>query len=166
MDKRYLLILVITLVCCINLSIIVNNSDIIGSASGTAGKYTFSLPQGFSLHSNMDNSAEIRNNNGMNIYLESNLTDSDKYDNRLNFIENDSNSQILSKGTINIENISVHTVYFQTANNTNKSVFYFEKFNTPFKIVISSFNYENDRDLTLNYVTLIIKSIRLDYKQE
>lgn len=166
MDKRYLLILIIIIVCCINLSIIVDNSDTIGSATVSAGKYVFSIPNGFSLYENHANSAIVQNNNGLNIYFESKLNDSDTYNNQLNYIDNKSDDKILSKGTINIENISVNTVYFQTKENTNKSIFYFEKDNVPFKIVISNFNYNTDRNLTLNYVQLIIQSTHFNYKME
>ena len=164
MDKRYLLILIIIIICCINLVIIVNNSDVVGSATATAGKYVFSMPSGFSLYENNGNSALIENNNELSIYFESNLTDSDTYNNLLNKINNESNDKILSKGTLNIDNTSVDTVYFQTTHNVNKSAFYFEKDNTHFKIVISNFNYDADSNLTLSYATLIIKSTHYNYK--
>ncbi len=165
MDKRYLLILAIVIICCINLSIIVNNSDIIGSASVSAGNYLFSAPEGFSLYENNGNSAVIRNNN-MSIYFESDLSDSDSFDKRLNYIENETSDTILSKGTLSVENISVNTVYYKTPDNDNNSAFYFEKENATFKIIISNFNYNTDRDLTLDYVKSIIQSTHLNYKSD
>ena len=165
MDKRYLLILIIIVICCVNLSIIVTNSDIVGSASASAGKYLFSIPEGFSLYENAGNHAIIQNHEGVKIYFESDIKNSDTYDNRLNYIENESDMKILSEGTITIENITVDVGYYQT-NNTNKSVYYFEKNNTPFKIVMSDFNYDTDRNLTLDYATLIIQSTRFDYKSD
>ena len=164
MDKRYLLILIIIIVCCINLSIIVNNSDTIGSASAIAGKYVFSIPDGFSLYENNGNSATIKNNEDVSIYYESNLSDSDTYDSRLNFIENKTDYKLLSKGTVNLENISIDTIYYQI-NDTYKVAFYFEKDNTSFKIIMSNFNYDTDRNLTLDYATYIIQSTRFDYKK-
>ena len=163
MDKRYLLILIIIIVCCINLSIIVNNSDTVGSASAIAGKYVFSIPEGFTLNDNNGNSATIKNNENVTIYYESDLSDSDTYNSLLNHIENKSNNKILSKGTFNLENISIDTAYYQT-NDTYKVAFYFEKDNTPFKIIMSNFNYDTDRNLTLDYATYIIQSTRFDYK--
>lgn len=164
MDKRYYLILIIIFVCLLNLQIIVNNSNEVGSASVSAGRYLFSIPNGFSLYGDSDNSAYIQNADGLKIYFESYLRDSDTYNMQLNYIDNETSDKILSEGTINIENISVNVVYFQTTNNTNKSIFYFEKDEVPFKIVMSGFNYNTDRDLTIDYVTLIIKSTRFDFK--
>lgn len=163
MDKRYLLILVIIIICCVNLSIIVNNSDIVGSASASAGKYLFSLPDGFSLQESSGNSTVIQNNKGVRIYLESSIDKSDNYNRTLDYLENESDIEVLSEGTLNIENITVDTVYFQS-NNTDRVAYYFEKDNTPFKIVMSNFNYDNNRNLTIEYVTDIIQSIRFDYK--
>lgn len=165
MDKRYFLMLLIVIICCINLSIIVNNSDIIGSASVSAGNYLFSAPDGFTLYENNGNSAVIRNNN-MSIYFESDLSDSDNFNKRLDYIKNETNDTILSTGTISIENISVNTVYYKIHDNDNNAVFYFEKDNTTFKIIVSNFNYNTERDLTLEYVTFIIQSTHLNYKSD
>ena len=166
MDKRYFLILIIIFICCINLSIIVINSDVVGSASTNAGKYIFSIPKEFSLYENRGNSALIRNNDNMSIYFESNLSDSDTFNNKINHLENNTDYRLLSKGTLNIDNISVNTVYFQTTNNTNYANFYFEKDNIPFKLVMTDFDYNTDRNLTLEYATFIIQSIHFDYKSE
>lgn len=165
MDKRYLLILIMIIVCCINLSIIVNNSDVVGSASVSVGKYLFSVPEGFDLHENNGNSAILKNNeNKITITFECNLSDSDNYDTRLGYMENDTKYTVLSKGSLTVENIHVDTVYYQTRDNVNKSAFYFEKDDAPFKIDISNFNYNNDQNLTLDYVSHLIQSTHLDYK--
>ena len=164
MDKRYLLILVVIIICGINLSIIVNNSNIVGSASVSVGKYLFSMPEGFFIHENNGNSVVIQNNDKVSIYFDTNLGSADNYDKRLKYIDNTSTDKILSKGTITIDNIEVNSVYYQGKNHVNKSAFYFEKNNNPFKIVVTNFNYDNDRDLTLEYIKDIIQSTHLDYK--
>jgi len=164
MDKRYLLMLLIIIICCINLSIIVSNSDIVGSASIGVGDYLFSVPQGFNLYESDGHSVTIQNKNNIAIQVETNLSEKDTYYSSLNYIENRTNATILSEGTISIENISVNTVYYMTSDNKNMSALYFEKDNTPFKIIVSNFNYDNDRDLTLDYSTFIIKSIKYNYK--
>lgn len=165
MDKRYLLILLIIIICGINLSIIANNSDIVGSTSIGVGHYLFSVPEGFDSYEDNGNSVTIQNKNNITIYIETNLGNNDTYYSRLNHIENRTNATILSEGTISIENISVNTVYYMTSNNNNRSVSYFEKDNTTFKIIVSNFNYNDDYDLTLDYVTFIIKSLRDNYKK-
>ena len=164
MDKRYLLMLLIIIVCCINLSIIVNNSDIVGSASIGVENYLFSVPEGFNLYENDGHSVTIQNKDNITMYIETNLSNNDNYNSRLNYIENGTGDTILSKGTVSIENISVYTVYYRTSDNVNQSAFYFEKDNEPFKIVASNFNYNNDRDLILDYSTFIIKSLKDNYK--
>ena len=164
MDKRYLLILVVVILCGINLSIIVTNSDVVGSASVSVGKYLFSIPEGFSVDENNGNSVVIQNKDKVTIYFNSNLGSVDNYDNQLKYIDNTTTYKILSKGSLTIDNIKVDSVYYQNENHTNFSAFYFEKDNNPFKIVLSNFNYDNDRNLTLKYVTDIIQSTHLDYK--
>lgn len=166
MDKRYLLILIIIVVCCINLSFIVINSDVVGSASVSVGKYIFSMPEGFSLSQDNGNSVVIQNGDGVVIYLESDLSESDTYAKRLVYIENETDDEILSEGSINVSDISVDVVFFQSTNNTNKSTFYFEKDNVPFKMVMSGFNYNADRNQTLDYATFIIQSLHKDYKSK
>ncbi|WP_407423095.1 hypothetical protein [Methanobrevibacter sp.] len=164
MDKRYLLILVVIIICGINLSIIVNNSDIVGSASVSVGKYLFSMPEGFNIYENNGNSIVIQNKDKITIYFDTNLGSADNYDKRLKYIDNTTTDKILSKGTLTIDNIKVDSVYYQNENHTNMSAFYFEKDNNPFKIVVSNFNYNDDRNLTLEYITDIIQSTHLDYK--
>ena len=165
MDKRYLLILVVIIICGINLSIIVNNSDTVGSTSVSVGKYLFSMPEGFNTHENNGNSIVIQND-GVSIYFDTALDSSDTYNNRLKYIDNQTQDKILSKGTLTIDNIEVNSVYYQDVNHTNNSAFYFEKNNKPFKIIVSNFNYNNDRNLTIDYVTQIIQSTHLDYKSK
>ena len=155
--------LIIIILCCINLSIIINNSDEVGSASVSIGKYLFSVPEGFNLDENNGNSAMIKNKNNTNIYVETNLNEYDTYKERLNHLGNETNSTILSKGTVSIENLPVSTVYYRTEYD-NMSAFYFEKDNTQFKIIVSNFDYDNERDSILEYATFIIKSIKYDYK--
>ena len=167
MDKRYLLMLIIIIICCINLSIIVNNSDIVGSASVSAGKYIFTVPEGFNSYESNGNSTIIKNNeNNISIYFEGSLSKSDSYDKLLKYIEDETTDNILSKGTLSIENITVKTVYYQNTDKNNESAFYFEKYNIPFKIIVSDFNYNADYNLTLDYVTSIIQSTHLDYKSD
>lgn len=163
MDKRYLLIIIIIIICCINLAFIVNSSSVVGSASVSAGNYLFSAPQGFSLYEDTSwNSAVIKNSDGVRIYFEVNSTN-DNYNKKLNYLENKSDDKILSQGNLNIDNITVNTIFYQTKNNTNYSAFYFELDNIPFKIVISNFDY-SDRETIIDYVTSIIQSTHLDYK--
>ena len=165
MDKRYLLILIVVIICCINLSIIVNNSDVVGSASVSVGKYLFSMPEGCHMYKDNGDSVVIQNNNNnMAIYYETDLNDADTFNKRLNYIDNGTTYKILSQGTLTIENITVNSVYYQSVNHTNTSAFYFEKDNNQFKIMISNFNYNNDRNLTIDYVTQIIQSTHIDYK--
>lgn len=164
MDKRYLLILAVIILCGINLSIIVTNSDVVGSASVSVGKYLFSMPEGFDISENNGNSVVIQNKDKVIIYFNTNLDSVDNYDNQLKSIDNTTTYKILSKGSLTIDNVKVDTVYYQNVNHTNISVFYFEKENNPFKIVLSNFNYDNDRNATLNYITDIIQSTHLDYK--
>lgn len=164
MDKRYLLILAVIILCGINLSVIVTNSDIIGSASVSVGKYLFTMPDGFDIHENNGNSVVIQNKDKVTIFFDTKLASADNYDKRLKYIDNETTNKILSKGSLTIDNIKVDSFYYQNENHTNLSAFYFEKDNNLFKIVVSNFNYDNDRDLTLKYITDIIQSTHLDYK--
>lgn len=165
MDKRYLLILIIIVVCCINLFFIVENSYDIGSASATVGRYTFSMPSGFSLYNSNTNHAYIHNDeNNISINYDYDISKKDTYESMLNYINNQTDDKVLSNGTIKINDLEVDAVYFQSDNHTNESAFYFEKDNVPFKLMLSGFNYDKDYDLTLDYVKFIIQSTRFDFK--
>ena len=61
MDKRYLLIILIIGICAVNLYLISNTSDVVGSAYVDVGNYTFSLPNGFVLDSDKGNQVSIIN---------------------------------------------------------------------------------------------------------
>ena len=43
--------------------------------------------------------------------------------------------------------------------------FYFEKEGASFRVLMSDFNYESDRNNTIDYITVIVNSLRLDYKK-
>ena len=61
MDKRYLLIIVIILICSVNLFLISISSDIIGGASVNFKDYTFSIPKNFDLLSSDDQYVKLNN---------------------------------------------------------------------------------------------------------
>ena len=83
MDKRYFLIIIIILICSVNLYMISNVSNVVGSASVDIGNYTVTLPKEFSLYEDDGNRILISNpNNNMNVWIFSNLGDGDNYSNK------------------------------------------------------------------------------------
>lgn len=165
MDKRYFLIIVIVCICCINLYMISNVSDVIGSASVDVGKYTFSLPSGFTLYSDSSSDVMISNpsDSNLKVYINNSLDDDDNYMNRVNLIKN--NSKIYSNGSIMVGDIEIKSIYYSGYDDSiNRSAFYFNKLDNNFKIVISNFNYDLQKNETIDIVTQIVESIRVNYK--
>lgn len=174
MDRRYLLIIAITIICCLNLYIISDVSDIVGSASIDCNNYTFSAPEGFVLYETAQKYTEIHDSSsGMNIYINPSISKSDTYANKIKEISdsnssdsNSSNSEytLLSKGTLDVEGIKVDSVYYQPPSGENRALFYFDKMNDHFKILITDFDYDSDRNKTIEHVTDIVSSLRINYK--
>ena len=123
MDKRYLLIFIIIFICFIGLFVIANNSDNIGSASVACGKYSFRIPNGFSLYDSATYSVHISNGNpGINIVVHSMLNKNDTFKNVFNKVSNSSSLSILSNGSIDANGIKIDSVYYRNLqNNRNES---------------------------------------------
>lgn len=163
MDKRYGLILIIIVACCINLIVISNSSDVIGSASVECGDFIFSLPSEFSLYDSEKNHVLVHDSKyGMNIDVYSNLHESDTYDNKIKGILNDGFT-IVSNGTINTGGIEVHSIFYKK-DNDNRSAFFFEKDGNRFRILVRDFDMDNNRNKTIDYAVEIIESIVYNYK--
>lgn len=166
MDKRYFLIIIIICVCCINLYLISSVSNVVGSASVDVGNYTFSLPEGFTFYEDKANGISISNTNTkMVIGLYVPLEDKDTFANRFNNINNSAKYDIISNGSINSGGIAIDSIYYRDVNDlTNYSTFYFTKFNHNFRILVTGFNYDLDKNKTIDIVTGIVNSIRTNYK--
>lgn len=166
MDKRYFIIILIIVVCLVNLYVIADFSDVVGSSYTDVGKYTFSLPPGFDLGGSQDKSIAVIHNPKTNMDIAVYSLDKDDYNYSLglNQLKNNTAVKIVSNGTLNVDNISVDAVYYEDlSTNTSKSIFYFHKDNHPFRINIVNFDMNNKNE-TINNLVLIIQSIRLNYK--
>lgn len=167
MDKRYGLILIIIIICCINLFIISNSSDVVGSATTECGNYIFAMPQGFTLYDSDTSHVLIHDSKtGMNINVYSNLGRSDTYDNKIKEIKSEGFT-IVSNGTIKVDDIDVKSLYYtkDDATHPNRSTFFFSKDDNRFRILITDFDLNSDRNYTIDYVSDIINSIKYNYKK-
>lgn len=169
MDRRYLLIIVIIILGSINMFFIAESSDIIGSASVSFDGYTVSIPKGFSLMNTNENSVVINNPNS-NLYIAIYSIDKDyDYEKFLDNINENNSYKVLSKGTINIKNVTVDSLYYygpdSRGNVGNRSIFFFEKLDSKFEIQMTNFDY-NHREKTIEALTLIVDSLRDDYKMK
>lgn len=164
MDKRYGLILLIVVGCCINLYIISNSSDMIGSASVECENYIFTMPPGFILYdSYLDHVIIHDSKTGMNVGVYPHLDSSDTYENKLYSLPNDGYT-IVSNGTINVGDIVVKSVYY-TKQQDNRTTFFFEKDGNRFRVLMTGFNLENDRNTTIDYLSEIVQSIKYNYSK-
>ncbi len=166
MDKRYFLIIIIICICVVNLYIIANVSDIVGSASVDVGDYTISLPKGFSLYD--DDSTQVLLSNPdskIDIQFFSKVGDKDTFEKKVGEINNNSEFRILSNGTIDNNGVLVDSLFYQrTDNSKNFSIFYFTKDNHNFRIIVKGFDYDSQKDEIIDLVSDIITSIRVNYK--
>lgn len=164
MDRRYLLCILIIIICCINLYIIAENSNTVGSASVTFDKYKFTLPPDYEVTELYAHSVQIHGKDLRYITVESkNPTYTYNYTAIANQLKNKPNHTILSSGTINIHGISVDSIFYQTVDENNfvnnRSNFYFKKDNDVFQVGISGFDYDTEMNQTIDILTYIVDSI-------
>ena len=168
MDKRYFFIIIIIFMGCINLFLVASNSDVIGCASVNFDGYTFSLPSGVNVLNTYEKYVQLSDEH-LNCYISVSVNDNpyNTFESNLNKLNNSSEYKVLSKGIIDVGNIPVSSIYYQSSdsskNISNKAMFFFEKDNTQFEIKLSSFSY-SDRDKTIDVVSYIVESLRLNYK--
>ena len=162
MDKRYFLIIGIIVMCCANLYIISTFSDVVGDAYFDVGNYTFTLPEGFTVETTENNHIIIVNqNNKMKINIFSYLSKTDNYENALKFVTTNSQCKLLSNGTINYDNIHINSLYY-VQNGHNNSVFFFNKNDNTFKVVITNFNHDTQHNETIEILTQLVASERIN----
>lgn len=167
MDKRFIIMFFILIAGIFNLFFISEYSDVIGSASVDVSNYTFSLPEEFVLlNTNNAESISIYNSkSGLHIMVSVIHDYNSSY--KINQLNNDSRYDILSNGTINIGNKTIDSIYYNDVNIKNKSsvaIFYFNKFNATFKVNMDNFDYETQRNETIDAITDIVTSLRINYK--
>lgn len=163
MDKRYLVIILIMSICAVNLYIISDNSDVVGSAYVNVGKYTFSLPNGFTMYSNEGNAVTIKNSDlNMTIYIQSSLGKSDSFSNRLHQIDKDG-FELYSNGTVHCGDMEVPVAFYHKGSD-NRSTFYFSEYGDNFRILIAGFDYNTQRDEVINIASDLIDSVRVNHK--
>lgn len=169
MDMRYLLIIVLIVFSSISLFFIADNSDVIGSASVNVKNFTFSMPAGMDVLNSYEDRVELHSSkNGF--YAAVYVLNENNYNltKIVGDIQNKHGNTILSNGTINVNGIMVDSIYYKSESNgyiNNRSTFFFVKDNTAFNIAISTFNYDNDRNLTLDFVTYVVDTLRVNHKK-
>ena len=168
MDKRYLLIIVIILFSCINLYFISQTSDVVGSASVDVRNFTFSLPEGMNVLNTYGDHVEL-NSKTKGFYATIHVLKGNSYNftQIIGSIQNKSENTILSNGTLDVNGVRVATVYYQSKSNgfvNNRSLSYFIKDNTKFNIALSTFDYDNDRNMTIEFITYVVDTLRINHK--
>ena len=167
MDKRYLLIIIIIAVSFINLYIIYDASDVVGSASVNLNEFTFSLPPNFDLLYSNNEYIEMYSSDLGNVYISyEDASSENDYQHRLDYIENRSDMILLSTGNIDVGNITVYSIFYQKDNSTgtlNQSSFIFERYDKRFTIGMTNFDYDK-RDKTIEIAVFLIESLRPNYE--
>lgn len=164
MDRRYLLCILIIIICCINLYIIAENSNTVGSATATFDKYKFTLPPDYEVTELYAHSVQIHSKDLRYITIESKKpTYKYNYTAISEELLKKPNHTILSNGTIDINGINIDLIYYQTVDENNfinnRSNFYFEKNNDVFQVGMSGFDYNTERNQTIETLTYIVDSI-------
>lgn len=168
MHKNYYLIIIILFVCIINLYVIADYSDVVGSASVSFENYTFSLPPNYEVTSTYDFFVQVHNSKLGYAAVEHKSDNFDyNYSAILSNLQSYSNTTILSKGIITVGNISVDSIYYRTVDDNNfvnnRSIFYFEKYGELFQIEMNGFKYD-DVNETINTLEYIVETIKPNYK--
>lgn len=83
-------------------------------------------------------------------------------------IEKKPENTILSNGTLDVGDVNGDIVYYRSVGDNgfvnNRSSFYFVKENTTFYVALSTFNYDTDRNMTLDFVTYLVETLRVNHK--
>lgn len=165
MDKRYLLILLIIIMCSINLYILADNSEIVGSANIESKNFIFSIPEGFTLYESTNQYVCLFNqNNGIYTYVYLNLTGDDIYQKRFDELNKSKDTEILSNGVIKHKNIDINSIYY-SKEGKNHSIFIFTKDNYQFSAHMLGFNYDTQKNETISIISEIVDTIRINYKR-
>jgi hypothetical protein len=164
MDKRYFLIIIIICLCAINLYIISNSSDVVGSAYVDVGEYTFSLPNGFTLSSDQGNQVTIINSgSGMHIVIYSSLGENDTFSSKIEDIKKKDDYELYSNGTVNCHGKEIPVAFYHKGSE-NRSTFYFTEDNNDFRILIIGFNYDSQKNEIIDIVSELVGSVRVNHK--
>lgn len=171
MDKRYFLIIIIVLICVTNMYLISTFSDVVGSASVNIGHYTCSIPNDFNVMNTYDSSVVLNNpNSGLSMSINSHEKDKAyNFSKGASQLSKNPSNNVLSNGTINVGGVQVESIYYSHKDNnitSNRSVFYFEKNNDSFTINMENFDYKNDREKTIDILSVIVDSFRPNYKKQ
>lgn len=168
MHKNYYIIICIILVCVVNLYVIVDFSDVVGSASVSFDEYIFSLPQNYEVTRTENSYVQIYNPDLGYVAIGHKLKPSDyNFSAVVSNIKNRTNTTILSNGEVTFGNISVDSIYYNSNDGgfiNNRSIFYFNKFDNLFQVEMSGFNYDDDFNSTLQTLQIIVESIKPNYK--
>lgn len=164
MDKRYFLIIIMICICGVNLYMISNVSDVVGSAYVDVGNYTFSLPEGFVLESDKGNQVSIINSDkDMYILIYSSLGKNDTFENRIHTIESENEYQLYSNGTVHCGDMEIPAAFYHKGSE-NRSTFYFTKDGNNFRFLIIGFDYNTQKDDVINIVSNLVESVRFNHK--
>ena len=170
MDNRFILIFFIIIACVFNLFLVAEYSDVIGTASVDVSKYTFSLPKDFILLETTDQNSILITNTKSGLDIAFSVISNDYSSNfKLNELQNDSRYSVISNGTINRDDVSIESIYYKHINsNNNKSdaaIFYFNKYDASFKVRMENFNYDLQRNETIDSLSYVVDSLRVNYKR-
>lgn len=164
MDKRYFLIIIIIGLCAINLYLISNTSDVVGSAYVDVGNYTFSLPNGFTLFSDQGDEVTIMNSDkNMYIQIYSSLEKHDTFSYRMDDINKKDYFQLDSNGTINFQGKEIPVAFYHSSSE-NRSTLYFTEDGNDFRILIRGFDYNSQKDEVIDIASELMGSVRVNHE--
>ena len=102
----------------------------------------------------------------MYIYIYTALSNNANYTNKINEIEKSNETDLISNGTINNNGMIIHSIYYvEKKDGTNRSTFYFTKDDNNFRLIITGFNYDTERNKTVKIASDIADSIKFNYKR-
>lgn len=165
MDSRYLLIIIIIVFSSLSLFFITENSDVIGSASVNFGNYTCSIPNNFNLMDTFENRVLLKGPNNLNVAIHISNSSKENYNASLNSISANNDYKIYSNGSISVGDIPVDSIFYykkDSGDTSNRSVFYFEKYGSDFKVEMNSFNYNQDKDKIIDLVSYFVESLKIN----
>lgn len=167
MDKRWIYILIILIIGISCLFLIAESSTTIGKATVKVGSYLITIPDSFNIDTTGGNNTHLINRNTHEYIIVEDLGKGDFIDDnmgkKMSDLQNSGKNKVVENITVEIDNSSIPTIYYEDYNNTFNQISYTIKYNHTFSIRSTHFH---DNNTLKENTKFIIDTLSPNYKQK
>ena len=168
MDKRWILIIIIAIIGIGCLYLIVESSNVVGSANSNIDKFIITIPDSFNIEKSTSDELRLINRaNGERInivYLGKGSDMNQNISDKMEALYENENITIMKNTKIKINNETLPSIYFEKLpNNSINQIAFLTKFNHKFSIECSNFK---DNATIKEKIEQINETLKKDFKQK